>query len=352
MPDMRRRKIPAATRRRIAKRSQKGWDIKGWLGIAIGGIAAVAAVVGVWTWVAEAPDRQWEREVRSATLEQSARQILKPETGTLEPSYSVQMAIMMLSELDVPVEISADRVNLAGLFLPCGAYRITGKEVYFDMTSVHQAFMVLKAPNVVIRGSQFRHSEIVVRSDGREDSEAPPVAFIWSRALDTHFMFDDGAAIGLSTFEDSKILSWFGEVNFDYAGMLNFVALPSVSKSSWQTDEYPALFEPTSVDLARENATYDAQLPEGRYDASRYLTEQRLSSTDVTADGLRLSEEWSKFCEEKDGGIYCRREDYSFFEEHRLSDEFQRCSKSNEYRDFDPKTYGDAPVLLRPRRRP
>lgn len=315
-------------------------------------IASLAAVVGVATWVSEAPDRRWEREVRRATLAQSARDILNVQSGTLEPTFAVQRAIITLHELNEPVEIVAERVNLAGLVLPCGAYRISANEVHFNMTTVYRAYVIVKSPLVVINSSQFLYSELLTRSQNRTDTEAPPVSFFSSRALSTHFMFDDGAAVAFSTFENSRIRSWFGELDFPQVNARAPLVLPSFERTSWQDEAYIDFFDDVALAQARDGAEFFPRLSPDMYDAGRFLVEQRSSAQDVSARVSVLSNEWDDFCSSNAVLITCERTEPKIFELDRVPDDISPCSTRNEYADFDPLKFGDEPVLVRSKSRP
>lgn len=308
-------------------------------------LAAVAAVVGVWTWIAERDDRMQERNVRRATLASSAREILINEEGTIEPTYSVQQAIWNLHLLDQPVEIRAKNVNLTGLVLPCGAYSISAENLFLDATSVYQAFLFIRADNVELYSSLFRNTEVIVR---HPNVEVANLKVRSSRALNSHFTFDDDFEVMTSTFSNSKVRSWFGELSFSDVRIFDLTEWPSRLSGAEPGMGSTEFFESESVDAARSEVDLEFEIWEKFSDPGDILAQQRATFGVVANKSIVLSKEWSEYCVETIGGFSCERTSPKIF-----ANEFNpttgTCSSRNSYFDFDPEIHGDQPPLQRDR---
>ncbi|MEO1661095.1 MAG: hypothetical protein AAFR51_08915 [Pseudomonadota bacterium] len=347
-------------RLRVAKRRQVNLkparltprDIRDWIMFGLAIVGTLVAVMGVILWITESPDRQWEREVRRATLAETALSMLNKPDGDIVPTASVQRAIFILNALNEPVEITGKNINLAGMVLPCGSYRIAGESVTFDMTSVSRAYLLLKSPKVSINASMFWQSEVIARTQGGLDLDSPPVGFRFSRAWKSNFMFEDGAELMFSTFEQSRTRTWLGEIHWKNASIFEPIALPSYSNTKWHSlDEktYADFFDPNGVSISRTNAKeYPASLSPG----ADFLTEQRYSHADVETERPDIAEAWKPYCTIFEDKLTCERSEPRYFEKDSIARDTIGCSDRNDYKDFDPELHGDEPIFKRSHPRP
>lgn len=275
----------------------------------------------VSTWIYETPDRQLDREVRRTNLVSAARQILNPINERVEPTYSVQWAIHTLSNLNEPIDIQASYVNLAGLYLPCGEYRITAQKLSLYFTSIDRASIAIWSDDVTF-GAVVRKSAIAFRNAPLtvERSHAP-IQLMGSRIIDSHLTFENSAELWLSALHSSQVSTWLGTIQFDNFHALEMVSIPSPNGLYDIPEHALSIFEQDDLEASmaniktRSGTKLNSTSDTSSYDFTgfNFVLDQKHGLVDLTQSPPGISEQFKTHCSMTGGEFLCHRPEPAAF---------------------------------------
>lgn len=205
----------AAEKKARAELSRLPWRIAQWFGGAIGVAAALAGLFGVWTWVAEAPDRAEERRVNRSQLIMDAREILSVAQasniidGIADPSVSG--AVQTLADYGQPIALAADEVYLQHLDIKCGELEIRSRVLDMFDVAFRDSSLDWEGNSASFRYAAAGGSFLSLKAPRRTSLDAPEAeTVVWKAGnfliRDSHLALAD--KIELTPLEGYKKLSF------------------------------------------------------------------------------------------------------------------------------------------------
>jgi len=216
---------------------KRGGGIKNWvkhklLTLSFGqfvfsGLTTVAAIIGVFTWVFESPDRELGQKVQRlaliASLEETLDQAIKSPDDPYS-GYRLGRAIQQLSDLGEPAEILGREVSLRAVNLSCiESLTIKADRIIINGGVVKGSRLNLVAEEVFITDIAFIGTPVLIGLLGNNPSES--VLIEKSIFSDSEIHFDSISFAASGNFFDSSVFGNSDSINFAHSFFLNSAPL-------------------------------------------------------------------------------------------------------------------------------
>lgn len=147
---------------RAAQRNA-GWPtVERWVTLG----AAIAAILGVFFWISEGPDRDEERSNRRAELLGRAEDAIAraAEDGVISTTYDhrLEWAVETLASLNSPISLRAPIVDLGQLRLDCGYITISADTFDASRAVLRGVEMEIYSPSIDMRSLRAIDTKILV----------------------------------------------------------------------------------------------------------------------------------------------------------------------------------------------